>query len=53
MRRQVSCECGYVVRDDDEDRVVTEVLQHVKTDHPDLVDNVSPQVVKGWIELVP
>jgi predicted small metal-binding protein len=53
MRSQVNCECGYLVRDDSEERVVSEVLHHVQTDHPDLVDQVTPDVVKGWIELVP
>jgi predicted small metal-binding protein len=53
MRRQVNCECGYVVRDDSEERVVSETLQHVTNDHPELVDHVTPEVVRGWIELVP
>lgn len=50
---QVSCECGYSVRDEDEDRVVQTVLGHVSSDHPELVDSVTPQVVRGWIEVVP
>ncbi len=53
MQQQVNCECGYLVRDDNEERVVSDVLQHVKTDHPELVEHVTPDVVKGWIELVP
>ena len=53
MRNQVSCECGYVVTDESEDRTVDTVLAHVRSDHPDLVDQVSPDVVRGWIEVVP
>ena len=50
---QVSCECGYSVRDDDEDRVVEATMRHVSSAHPELVTTVTPDVVRGWIELVP
>jgi predicted small metal-binding protein len=49
---QVLCECGFAVRDEDEDRVVEVVLQHVSATHPELAENVTPAVVRGWIELV-
>ncbi len=50
---QVSCECGYSTRDDDEEQVVATVLGHVSSDHPELVASVTPEVVRGWIEVVP
>jgi predicted small metal-binding protein len=50
---QVRCECGYATRSDAEQQVVDEVLAHVRQDHPDLVAQVTPDVVRGWIELVP
>lgn len=50
---QVNCECGFSVRDENEDRVVELVLQHVARTHPELAESVSPAVVRGWIELVP
>jgi predicted small metal-binding protein len=50
---QVRCECGYAARSDEEQQVVDEVLAHVRRDHPDLVGQVTPDVVRGWIELVP
>jgi predicted small metal-binding protein len=50
---QVTCECGYYVRDNDEDHVVELVLQHVSAAHPELVETVTPAVVRGWIEIVP
>lgn len=53
MRNQVSCECGYVVADESEQRTVDTVLAHVRSDHPDLVEQVTPDVVRGWIEVVP
>lgn len=50
---QVSCECGFSVQDPDEDRVVELTMQHVSAAHPDLVDSVTPGVVRGWVEVVP
>ncbi|WP_219414493.1 hypothetical protein [Pseudonocardia nigra] len=50
---QVSCECGFSARDDDEDRVADMTMQHVRASHPDLADQVTPDVVRGWVELVP
>ena len=53
MQHQVSCECGYRVREEDEDILVKTVLTHVNDAHPDLVGEVTPEVVRGWVELVP
>jgi predicted small metal-binding protein len=50
---QVTCECGFATRAPQEDQVVRDVLTHVRADHPDLVGDVSPDVVRGWIEVVP
>jgi hypothetical protein len=50
---QVDCECGFRARDDDEDRVVELVLEHVSAKHPDLAETVTPLVIRRWIEQVP
>ncbi|SHK63070.1 Protein of unknown function [Pseudonocardia thermophila] len=50
---QVSCECGYAARHEDEEQIVAQVLRHVSSDHPELVGSVTPEVVRGWIEVVP
>ncbi|GAA4775970.1 hypothetical protein GCM10023200_05810 [Actinomycetospora chlora] len=50
---QVTCECGYEARAGEEGQVVDQVLAHVRQDHPDLVAQVTPAVVRGWIEVVP
>ncbi|AEA23415.1 hypothetical protein ACFQ34_12375 [Pseudonocardia benzenivorans] len=50
---QVTCECGFQTRDAQEGPVVTAVLDHVRSDHPDLQGSVTPEVVRGWIEIVP
>ncbi|GAA1387987.1 hypothetical protein GCM10009613_24680 [Pseudonocardia kongjuensis] len=53
MLHQVSCECGYEVRDGDEQVLVRRVQQHVRENHPELADQVTPEVIRGWVELVP
>ena len=50
---RVSCECGFQTEATEEQQVVDNVLAHVRSDHPDLIDNVTPDVVRGWIEVVP
>ena len=53
MVNQVTCECGYVMRDDDEDRVVTLVREHIRTDHPALLEMATPETIRTWIEIAP
>ncbi|GAA4992867.1 hypothetical protein WHI96_11210 [Pseudonocardia tropica] len=53
MQHQVSCECGYQVRDTDEDALIRTVDQHVHDNHPELVGQISHDMIRGWIELVP
>lgn len=53
MASQVICECGYVMRDDDEDRVVTLVREHISADHPELLDMATPETIRTWIEVIP
>ena len=53
MASQVICECGYVMRDDDEDRVVALVRDHISTDHPEMLDMATPEMIRTWIEIIP
>jgi predicted small metal-binding protein len=53
MASQVICECGYVMRDDDEERLVSLVRDHIRTDHPELVDLATPDMIRTWIEITP
>ncbi len=52
MASQVKCECGYIARADDDDQVVTTIRDHLRTDHPDLIDKVSDDDIRSWIEIV-
>lgn len=33
VMKTVRCDCGFVVRSDDEDKLVTELQQHARKDH--------------------
>jgi predicted small metal-binding protein len=52
MARQIICECGFIARADTDDDVVGEIREHMRTDHPDLLDKVSRDDLLGWIEEV-
>ena len=52
MAKQITCECGYVVRGETDGEVVQGARDHMRVDHPDLVDKVSDADLRGWIEEV-
>ena len=37
MAKIINCECGYVVRDFDDDELRTSLEEHIRTDHPAMV----------------
>lgn len=53
MVRQVTCECGFIARDETDDAVIAKTEAHIATDHPGLAGSVSRDDIAGWIELVP
>jgi hypothetical protein len=53
MTRQVRCECGYTVRGRTDDAVISQVLDHLAKDHPEVVGIETAEDIRGWIELVP
>jgi predicted small metal-binding protein len=53
MLRQVRCGCGYLARGDSADQVISLVIAHIATDHPDLAETETPDDIRSWIELVP
>ena len=52
MSKQISCECGKVIRGDFDDEVVGLAEEHIASDHPDLVGEVTRDDLLGWIEEV-
>ena len=53
MASQVTCECNYIARADTDDEVIAMIRAHLGTDHPQLLDTVTPDVVRTWVEVVP
>jgi len=41
MARIIRCECGYVARGDSDNDVVDSIRDHMRTDHPALLETVG------------
>jgi len=52
MARQVMCECGYVARADTDEDVLAQIREHMRTDHPELLEKVTDEQILGWVEIV-
>ena len=52
MAKQITCECGTVVRGESDDEVVAGAESHMRQDHPELVGQVSRDDMLSWIEEV-
>lgn len=50
MTKIINCECGYVASGETEDEVVVHIQDHMREDHPDLLEKVSREDLVGWIE---
>ena len=50
MSKVVNCECGQVVRAEDEDELVAKVEAHVGSDHPELVGKLSRSDIVAMAE---
>jgi predicted small metal-binding protein len=52
MAKQITCECGAVVRGETDEEVTSGVRDHMRSDHPELLEKVSDADIQGWIEEV-
>ena len=52
MARQITCECGQIVRGETELEVVELTLEHLRSDHPRLADTVTREDIVALIEIV-
>ena len=50
MAKQIDCECGFVARGDSENEVIARIRDHMRSDHPELLEQVSDEDLRGWIE---
>jgi predicted small metal-binding protein len=46
----INCECGFVARGESEEEVIARIRDHMREDHPQLLETVSHQDLLGWIE---
>jgi predicted small metal-binding protein len=52
MSKQITCECGVVIRGTTDGEVVQGARDHMRADHPALLETVSDADLQGWIEEV-
>jgi predicted small metal-binding protein len=52
MARQITCECGHVVRGESEDEIVDLTREHLRSDHPQLSDRVTREEIVALIVVV-
>lgn len=51
MAKLIRCECGFVARGTTDDQVVVVIRDHLKADHPALLESVSEDDLLGWIQV--
>lgn len=49
MAKVINCECGYVVRGENDDELVQNAEAHIRSEHPDMV-GVSREQLLGMAE---
>jgi predicted small metal-binding protein len=52
MARQITCECGHIVRGDTEQDVVDRTREHLRRDHPQLADQITHDEIVALIEII-
>lgn len=50
MGKLINCECGEVVRGEDEDELVANATAHMNANHPELVGKLSREDILGMAE---
>lgn len=50
MAMFIKCECGFVARGETEDAVIERIRDHMRKDHPAVLEKVSRDDLLGWIE---
>ena len=50
MAKVINCECGYTVRGDTDEELLSQARAHIESDHPDMVGQVSDDDLLGMAE---
>jgi predicted small metal-binding protein len=51
MAKLIRCECGFVARGESDDDVIGAIRAHLASDHPALLESVSRDDLRGWIQV--
>jgi predicted small metal-binding protein len=51
VARVIRCECGFVAHGDTDDLVIAAIRDHMCTDHPDLLETVMEEDLRGLIHI--
>jgi predicted small metal-binding protein len=52
MARQITCECGQIVRGESEHELIELTYAHLRSDHPQLADKITREEIVALIEVV-
>ncbi len=50
MGKMIRCECGEIVRGEDEEQVLAAAHEHVEAAHPDLVNTINDSQLRAMME---
>jgi predicted small metal-binding protein len=51
VARIIRCECGFVAHGDTDELVIDAIREHMRTDHPELLETVRDEDLLGWIHI--
>ena len=50
MAKVINCACGETIRGESEDEVLDSAQEHVRNEHPDMVDQFSRETLAGMVK---
>jgi len=51
VARIIRCECGFVAHGDTDEAVIAAIRDHMRLDHPALLDSVGEEDLRDWIHI--
>ena len=51
MARIIRCECGFVAHGDTDEAVIAAIRDHMRLDHPALLETVGAEDLRDWIQI--
>lgn len=46
----IRCECGFVAKGATDEQVLDVIRDHIRTDHPAMLDTISQDDLANWIQ---